>query len=529
MKKHSKETFTQNIIALLISQILIKFLGIIYKLYITNRQGFGDAGNAISTSSYQVYALILSLSAIGLPSAISKIVAERASQGDGRGAYKILKVSLLLFSIIGIIGSITVGVMAKEIATLYLKIPEAELSIIAIAPSIFFTSIISVFKGYFGGRENLKVTAKAQSIDQVTKTVMTFILIELSVILTHNPDTTIMAACSCLAITVANLLECAFLVKKYITERPIIRQEVKESIHNTRAKTFQIIKEIAIVSIPISLSALIGTISKNIDATTIVNKLKDKIGYEQAKIQYGILSGKVDTLINFPLSFNMAITTALLPNIAASNGDLKTKEERINKSILFGATISIPIIMLFMIFGKEILKVLFPNASDGSEILKISSLSIIFIALGQTFNGVLYGIGKTNIPIISVSVGVIAKLICNQILVPHVEWKIGGTVGAAIGGIIYNATTMIISYIAIKKYTPIIIKKSSIIKPILASTIMTIISKMIFGYLILSTKLSIALIITIFIGAIIYIMLLILMKAIRVNEISIIICGMKRR
>ena len=48
MKKHSKETFTQNIIALLISQILIKFLGIIYKLYITNRQGFGDAGNAIS-------------------------------------------------------------------------------------------------------------------------------------------------------------------------------------------------------------------------------------------------------------------------------------------------------------------------------------------------------------------------------------------------------------------------------------------------------------------------------------------------
>lgn len=529
MKKHSKETFTQNIIALLISQILIKFLGIIYKLYITNRQGFGDAGNAISTSSYQVYALILSLSAIGLPSAISKIVAERGSQGDGRGAYKILKVSLLLFSIIGIIGSITVGVMAKEIATLYLKIPEAELSIIAIAPSIFFTSIISVFKGYFGGRENLKVTAKAQSIDQVTKTVMTFILIELSVILTHNPDTTIMAACSCLAITVANLLECAFLVKKYITERPIIRQEVKESIHNTIAKTFQIIKEIAIVSIPISLSALIGTISKNIDATTIVNKLKDKIGYEQAKIQYGILSGKVDTLINFPLSFNMAITTALLPNIAASNGDLKTKEERINKSILFGATISIPIIMLFMIFGKEILKVLFPNASDGSEILKISSLSIIFIALGQTFNGVLYGIGKTNIPIISVSVGVIAKLICNQILVPHVEWKIGGTVGAAIGGIIYNATTMIISYIAIKKYTPIIIKKSSIIKPILASTIMTIISKMIFGYLILSTKLSIALIITIFIGAIIYIMLLILMKAIRVNEISIIICGMKRR
>ena len=88
---------------------------------------------------------------------------------------------------------------------------------------------------------------------------------------------------------------------------------------------------------------------------------------------------------------------------------------------------------------------------------------------------------------------------------------------------------MIISYIAIKKYTPIIIKKNSIIKPILASTIMTIISKMIFEYLILSTKLPIALIITIFIGAIIYIMLLILMKAIRVNEISIIICGMKRR
>ncbi len=467
MKNKFKETFKQSVIALLISQIIVKFLGLIYKLYLTNRIGFGDEGNAISTASFQVYALILSITATGLPSAISKLVAERSSIGDHKGAFKIFKVSMIIFSIVGLLGSFFLAIFAKMIAKNYLNIEEAELSILTLSPSIFLVSIISVFRGYFGGRENLKEQARGQTIDQITKTITTVLFIESSVALTINPNTKIMAACSNLSATFANLFECLYLYSAFRKQRYEIGVDIKDSISSKKIGTYTILKELIVVAIPISITAVIGTIAKNIDSTTIVNKLKNVIGYEEAKKEYGILSGKVETLVSFPLSFNTAISTALLPSIAASRKNLKEKEGRINKSILFGSSISIPIIAIFLFFGDEILKVLFPNASSGGNILKISAISIIFITITQMLNGVLYGIGKSNVPIIAVTAGVIAKAFFNNLLIPKVNFVLGGTNGAAFATVMDNLIVFIITIIAVKKYTSIKIYKSSFIKPLI--------------------------------------------------------------
>lgn len=77
MTKNKKEGFMQGVLALMCSQVIIKILGLIYSMYLTNREGFGDNGNAIYMSGYQVYALLLTLSSIGVPNAISKLVSEK--------------------------------------------------------------------------------------------------------------------------------------------------------------------------------------------------------------------------------------------------------------------------------------------------------------------------------------------------------------------------------------------------------------------------------------------------------------------
>lgn len=519
MSKKFKETFKQSVFALILSQVIVKGLGTIYKLYLTNRVGFGDEGNAISTAAFQVYALILSITATGLPSAISRLVAERSSRGDHKGAYKIFKISMLIFSAIGLLGSYLLAIFAKKIANDYLNIKEAELSILALAPSVFLVSVISVFRGYFGGRENLKEQAKGQSIDQITKTISTVLFIESSVLITVNPNTSIMAACANFSATLANLFECLYLYKAFLKQKREIAFDVKSSINSKRLRTLSILKDIISVAIPISLTAVIGTIAKNIDSTTIVNKLKEVIGYEQAKIEYGILSGKVDTLILLPLSFNTAISTALLPSIASSKNNLKEKEGRINKSILFGSIIAIPVTFIFIFLGDEILKALFPNASSGSIILKISAISIIFISMTQMLNGVLYGIGKSKVPIIAVTLGVIVKAILNNLLVPRVDLFFGGTKGAAIATVMYNVVTFSITFIAIKKYTNIKIYKSNILKPTIGSTFMIIIAKVIYYFLGNNIREIFTLIISLFIGLICYIISLFLLKALRKNDI----------
>ena len=78
-KQPKKETFLQGVLTLIFSQVLIKLLGLVYTLYLTNRSGFGDKGNGIVAAGYQIYAMLLTLSSIGVPSAISKLVAERVA------------------------------------------------------------------------------------------------------------------------------------------------------------------------------------------------------------------------------------------------------------------------------------------------------------------------------------------------------------------------------------------------------------------------------------------------------------------
>ena len=77
--KSKKESFMQGVLTLIFSQILIKLLGLVYTLYLTNREGFGDKGNGICASGYQIYAMLLTISSIGVPNAISKLVAERVA------------------------------------------------------------------------------------------------------------------------------------------------------------------------------------------------------------------------------------------------------------------------------------------------------------------------------------------------------------------------------------------------------------------------------------------------------------------
>lgn len=102
-RDNKKEGFMQGVLTLMFSQILIKILGLVYTLYLTNRDGFGDKGNGICASGYQIYALLLTISSIGVPSAISKLVSERVAVGDNKGAHRIFKIAFATFALIGLI------------------------------------------------------------------------------------------------------------------------------------------------------------------------------------------------------------------------------------------------------------------------------------------------------------------------------------------------------------------------------------------------------------------------------------------
>ena len=525
MIKEKKQSFMQGIITLMFSQVLIKILGLIYKLYLTNKKGFGDTGNAIYNSGFQIYALLLTISSIGVPNAVAKLISEKLSVGDSIGAQKIFKVALAFFSIVGFLGSVLLFFGSEFIANVWLQIPEAKLTLMILAPSIFFVSLISVFRGYFNGYENMKPMAESQTIEQLSKTVCTIAIVELVCFLMGYQETTeIMAAGANLATTIATFISFIYLFYLYSKK---IKYDKKTGIceHYRSTKTIDIVKKIIVIAMPLTISAILGSLNKNIDSFTVVRGLKTFMSEEQAKMQYGILSGKIDTLVTFPLSFNIALATALVPAISAAKarGDNSSIEKRISLSMLVTILIGLPCSLGMIIFAKPILEMLFPNASSGEFIYQISSISIIFITIEQTVNGALQGLGKVNVPVISLLFGVTVKLILNLILVkinPD-NFILGGVAGAAVATVICHVISMTISFIILRKNVKFkfsILK--FIIKPVFASFIMGISGLYMYNFLKSIIMQNIAILLAIIFAIVIYIITVIIIKIFNKSELQ---------
>lgn len=519
-----KESFMQGVFAMMFSQVLIKLMGLVYKMYLTNREGFGDEGNAIYSSGFYIYSLLLTLSSVGIPNAISKLVSERIAIGDNKGANRIFKVAFFIFGLLGFIGTCILFFGAHYISNVILKIPESEMTLVALSPSIFFVALICVIRGYFNGNGTLKVTANSQTLEQIFKTVFTIILVEV-VVIASGINTTIMAAGANLATTVATIGSFIYLFFFYKNNRTI--NVNAPNIISKQESIFGILKKILSVSLPISLSAILSSINKNIDSTTVVRGLSTFMTESQAKIQYGILSGKVDTLTSLPLSFNIAFATALVPAISAARAkkDMSSANKRVGFSILVTILIGLACTAGMFVFAEPILKLLFPAQPAGAVLLQVSSLAIIFTVLAQTINGALQGLGKVMVPAIAFSVGVVLKLILNIVLVqiPSI-----GVNGAAIGTIACNMVACIIGFSVLKKSMDIKFKFSKyVIKPLIATIIMSVCSYSIYLGLVSIISEKIATILAIGVAVITYALAIIVLKIFTKEEIFMIPYGQK--
>lgn len=426
----------------------------------------------------------------------------------------------------GLTGSLFLFLGAHKIATDWLSMPLAEKSLVSLSPAVFFVAISAVFRGYFNGRQYVKITANSQTLEQICNT---FFTIAFVAILGMFPLGTLenMAASSNIATTLSIFLSFMYLYLIYRSQCKEIGREIRRSINYKYESAKKVVKRILTVSIPMSLSAIMSSFNKNIDSFTVVKILKPLIGEVQANIQYGIISGKVDKLTSLPLSINIAFATVLVPNISASiaKGDKESVTKRVSFSLLVSILIGLPCTIGMIIFAEPILKLLFPNATNGVLILQISALTIIFTILDQTINGTLQGIGKVMVPATALGCGMIAKLICNLILlpIPGVEGN-----GAAIGSVVCHMVAFVIAFNVLRKNIKLNLNfKKFILKPFMATTIMSICSYAI--YLILSgiNLGNLATIISLIIAIIVYAVAIIVLGILSKEELYMIPYGIK--
>lgn len=527
--KKTQNSFMKNVVILICSQVLIKLLGFIYKLVITNIEGFGDTGLGYYAAGYQIYSLLLTLSSIGIPSVISKLVAERIAIGDTKGAQRIFKVAFRFFSILGFVLSIGLFVGADFIATNILNVPDVAYVMKVLSPAILFVAMSAVFRGYFSGQQDMKPTSVSQTLEQFLNCVLTITFVYACI----GKDTYIMAAAGNLSTTLAIIITFVYLISYYKGNKIDTSNSVESPERKKSNK--ELLKTILGISIPITISSVISVISGVIDTATVSNCIQislqnanmTKEALEQAAMSAtGILS-KVDTIVSFPLAINLAFSTALTPAIseALAKKDNETASRRLSFSFFASLIIILPCGIGFLSLAEPILKMIYPTASDGAGILMIASISMILTALSQTMTGGLYGVNKSKVPAIAAGLGAVTKFILNMILISNPNI---GIYGASISSFIYQVIVFIICYRVLNGSVNMNIKfKTHIIKPVISVAGMGII--VYFGYNILSMFFgnTISTLISILLGAISYCLLILFTKTLSKDDIMMIPYGTK--
>lgn len=411
-----KEGFFKGILYLMSSQVIIKLLGMVYTLYLTNKKGFGDEGNAICMAGFQVYALLLGLCAIGVPNAVSKLVAENFEVGNYENCNKILKISLIIFTTLGFFFCLFLYFFSDLIANNILAISESGQILKILAPSIVFSTVENVFRGYFNGIKKISISAKSAGLEQVLKTLLTIIVVNEIGKMT-NFDTILMAKGAMLSASIATISSFLYSYIKYKNIKFVKNRNQKENKKCIK----KILKELFSILIPISLTTALLIFENNIDSITIVRILKEKIGEKEAQKIYGIITSKVNLIVGLPLAINSAISVSLIPEISrnVAKEDKKRLRRNIKYSTLITLGICVPIMIVVFFFPKQIMLLLFPNAPKGDELLKLASITIVISCLTQNISGILQGVGDSKTHLYAVFWGMLVKLFLNVFLISN--------------------------------------------------------------------------------------------------------------
>lgn len=500
----SKKNFLQGAAILTVAGLLVKVLGAFYRIPLGNM--IGDEGMGYYQTSYVFYNLMFAISTSGLPVAIAKLVSEKRALNDFRGAQKVFRVTFFTMLVLGLLTSLTILFGAKYIVYSIVKIPNAYYAVLALAPALLFSPLMSAYRGYFQGMQNMTPTATSQVVEQLFRVLAGLILASVLI----NKGLSYAAGGASFGASIGSFVGFSTMLVIYFSKRKDIKNEIRNSKKFKSEGTFSILNKILKIAVPITIGASIVPLIGFIDVTIVMDRLK-YLGFSNAEASglYGQLTGFAQTLINFPQIFSIALSVSLVPAIshAMAKRDINTVNRTISTGIRATLMIGLPAAIGLSILSTPIMKLLYYNTEvsvqeSSGNILRVLAFSIIFLTLVQTLTAILQGMSKQNIPVINLVIGAVIKIIITYVLtgIPGI-----GIMGAVIGTIITYMIAALLNYIAIKRNIKIRLSfLNTVLKPIISVTVMGIAVWITYNYLnnIISDK--IATILSIGIGAITY-------------------------
>ena len=478
MESNTKKTsFIVGAAILAAASLICKVLGVLFRVFAIRI--LGEEGMFFYEKVYPIYSWLLIISSSGIPIAISRMVAARVAKGDFRGAEDVFKRAFWMLFFLGLATTAVMFFGAEPIARLILdsENPGMRWSLMALAPALFFTSILCAYRGYLQGLQRMNGTGLSQLAEQIFK--MLFGLSLAAFLFRRYLHTPYSAAAGSvgilLGVSISEALAIAVIYPIYRKERAHL---LPKDIPASPNANDRVLWNLLTIAVPITLGASILPIANVVDSA-MITRLLIGIGLPapEAERLYVILCTYVRSIINLPAGISTSISMALVPAIAAAMA--RKEPENVKRltatSIKLAMAIGVPCAVGLSVLARPIIFLLYgsilPRSLDTAQyLMHIAAFTVIFISLSQTATGALQGVGKQRLPVWFLLIGGIIKIIVNIVCVQIPSINILGAVFSNLScyGIAAILDTVALVVVT-KAKLPVV---DTFLKPILAAGVM---------------------------------------------------------
>ena len=503
--------------------IIVRLIGLFYNTPLVHI--IGDEGFGYYDSAYAAYSIVLLISSFSIPSAISKVMAQRLAQKEYRNAYRIFKCTLLYVFVVGIIA----GLFVFFGAGLLVKMDSAILPLKILAPTIFFSGFLGAFRGFFQAQHSMVQTSISQIIEQIFNAAfsiwMAYILVNQAAGLPASTVASYGAAGSTIGTGAGVLAALGFMIFLFFFNKPYIMKKVEEDTHEDESYK-DILKMILLVVTPFILSTGIYNINMFLDKY-LYQAVLMKRGLLEGEVAFGLSAyAKANKIANIPIALSAAMGATLIPRISGNmaQGKQDAAKAQVDKATRVTMYISIPAMIGICVLAKPVMMFIFPQKESldlASAMLIILGVTVVLYGLSTITQSVLQAMGKLNTPIINAAISLIIHaviMVAVMMFVPtdYAVYVYGGAT------IIYALILCILNGISVKKYLNYDQEiDKTFMRPLICSIAMGVVVFLIYQGLYRLTKINIlALLISVAIGAVVYFVLTVKWKAISEEELK---------
>lgn len=465
--KSSTKLFFSGVLVLTITNLLVKAIGLLFKIPMNHV--VGDEGMGYYNSAYTFYTYLYMVSTAGLPTAISIMISESRADGKTRQVKRIYKLALLTFLVIGIVSTMIMffgaGAMSRAIGA-----ENTKYSMMAIAPTLLFICISSALRGYFQGYQQMIPTAISQFLEAACKLGIgiAFALYAIG----QGYEIYIVAAYATVGLTAGAFFGMMFMVvsKMFFKEQRYDAEYIAVSGEDDRVTpTGKLLKKLIIIALPITVSASVMSLTNLIDAA-IVQRLLQYTGLTQvaATELYGNYTSLAVPMFNLPPVLIYPISYSIVPLLSAARqrGDTARCKIVSESSMRIAMIVGIPCGLGLAALAKPILALFYKTSSVelAAPLLTLLGPSTAFICILSVTNALLQSAGYERKPLISMLAGAGVKLVTNYFLINSIGMK-----GTPISTFLCYLTVTVLNLHFVHKYVGVMPKLSGLFgKPLIA-------------------------------------------------------------